>query len=438
MVDAPMTPPADPGPMSRPPRRPRSAGQRLFAVISSPRLAIGLLVAVLACSVAGVTIVKGEQAWAVIFNTLWFNGLLVALALSSGLTFFPRIWGRKPGLISVGMIVFHVCFLAMLGGVVFNSLFHFKGLMRLTEGEVLPNGEASSYDTYEAGRLFDFARLRGETTLLKMHRDYKVDGQDKRAAYEIRVTERDSVTDATIYVTQNLDRDGVRYLVTKEGYSIGVVLLDRQRRPLYSAMVPLQSLPQGPGTILYTTGSSKEPGAFPFPPPPQQAALLLQVAYVPDAQQDRAGRIEFSTWPPGTGAVPPRGDAPAAQAGAGARAAGAGSAHADQPLPPGAVHPPGGGAPPTGATAAGQRTGMVAVGATFESGDHLLEASEVRYWVGMTLRRDPGLTLILASLWAGLAGMTMTFVGRIIQDGKRSPRAASGAQDHTMTSRGDP
>jgi hypothetical protein len=396
-------------------------------------------VAVLACSVAGVTIVKGERAWVVIFNTLWFNGLLVLLALSSGLTFFPRIWGRKLSLVSVGMIVFHICFLAMLGGVVFNSLFHFKGLMRLTEGESLPNGEASSYDTYEAGRFFNFARLQGETTLLKMHRDYKVDGQDKRAAYEIRVTERDTVTDATIYVTQNLDRDGVRFLVTKEGYSIGVVLLDRQRRPLYSAMVPLQSLPQGPGTILYTTGSSKEPGAFPFPPPPQQAALLLQVTYVPDARQDRVGKVEFATWPPGTGAESPGGTAPAAQAGAKAsQAAGSGSAHSDQPLPPGAVHPPGGAAPPASATDPGQRTGMVAVGATFESGDHLLEASEVRYWVGMTLRRDPGLTLILASLWAGLAGMTMTFVGRIMQDGKRSPRAESGALDQTKTSKGDP
>jgi cytochrome c biogenesis protein ResB len=341
-------------------------------VISSPRLAIALLVGVLACCVVGVTVFTGERAWTVIFTTLWFNGLLVLLALSSGLTFLARIWGRKLTLVSVGMIVFHVSFLALLCGVVVNGLFHFKGVLRLTEGETLPNGSPASYDTVETGRFFDFARLRGETTLLKMHRGYKVDGRDKRAAYEIAVGEGTAKTTGIIYVTQNLDHGGVRYLCSKEGYSVGVVLHDRQGREMYAAMVPLQSMDRGAGRYLYSTGSAQAPGSFPFPPPPDPPAFLLQVVYVPDHQQDRAGQVEFSTWSPSASAA----DAPRA-------------------------------------------SGKVPVGGMFDAGDYQLEAREVRYWVGMTVRRDPGLTLILSSLWAGLAGMTMTFAGRIRQDARR-------------------
>jgi hypothetical protein len=362
-------------------------------------------VAVLACSVAGVTIFKGEQAWALIFNTLWFNGLLVALALSSGLTFFPRIWGRTLNLVSVGMIIFHVSFLSILGGVVYNSLFHFKGVLRLTEGETLPNADPASYDTIETGRFFDFASLRGETTLVKMHREYKIEGQDKRAAYEIEVGEGGSKTRAVIYMTKNLDAGSVRYLVAKEGYSLGVVLEDAQGSELYAAMVPLQSQPKGAGAILYTTGSAVEPGSFPLPPPPAAAVLQLQVSYVPSDQQDRAGTVEFMAWPP----VDP-------------------GAHQ-------AAATPAGGA---GVPAAMLRSGKVPVGGTLQVGRHQLVASEVRYWVGMTVRRDPGLLVILSSLWAGLAGMTMTFVGRIIQDGRRAKREPAAQSINPVASRGSP
>jgi len=371
-------------------RPPPGPGRRAFLVISSPRLAIALLIAVLACCVVGVTVFTPEPAWRLIFNTLWFNGLLSLLAMSSGLTFFGRIWGRRLTLISVGMILFHVSFMAMLGGVVFNSLFHFKGVLRLTEGETLPNGDPASYDTIELGRFFDFARLRGETTLVRMHRGYLVDGQEKRVAYEITVGEGAAKATATIYMTQNLDHGGVRYLVAKEGYSVGVVLHDRLGQEQYGAMVPLQSLKHGEGSYLYTTGNSKEPGSFPFPPPPDRAAILLQVGYVPDQAQDRAGQVEFFTWPP------------------------EGAAGQEKPA----------------------ASGKVAVGGTFDAGAYRLEAREVRYWVGMTVRHDPGLMVILTSLWAGLAGMTMTFAGRIWQDAKREKRAAAGERPATTEPRG--
>ncbi len=403
--------PAAPAPRVRPPP---SLGRRVFSVVSSPRLAIALLIVVLACCVVGVTVFTPEPAWRLIFNTLWFNGLLVLLALSSGVTFLARTWGRKLTLVSVGMILFHVSFMSLLGGVVFNSLFHFKGVLRLTEGEILPNGDPASYDTVDAGRFFDFTRLRGETTLVKMHRGYKVDGQDKRAAYEIAVGEGSSKTTGIIYMTQNLDYRGVRYLVSKEGYSIGVVLHDKQGRELYAAMVPLQSLQRGENAHLYTTGSALAPGAFPFPPPPDSAALLLQVGYVPDQRKERAGQVEFFTWP-------------VSQAVAGHDGA-RGAGHAS-----GQAASIGGGKDTEPAA-----SGKVAVGGTFDAGDYKLEAREVRYWVGMTVRRDPGLTVILSSLWAGLAGMTMTFIGRIVQDSKRGKREASSSEPGATAPKGVP
>ncbi len=410
-------------------RPPPSLGRRAFQVISSPRLAIALLIVVLACCVVGVTVFTPEPAWRLIFNTVWFNALLSLLAMSSGLTFFGRIWGRKLTLISVGMIVFHVSFTAMLGGVVFNSLFHFRGVLRLTEGESLPNGLPESYDTIEMGRFFDFARLRGETTLLAMHRDYKVDGQDKRAAYEIAVGDGADKVTATIYMTQNLDHDGVRYLVSKEGYSLGVILHDRKGEELYAAMVPLQSLPKGKDAYLYTTGSATAPGFFMFPPPPAQAALLLQVGYVPDQKQDRAGQVEFFTWP-----ASEKGKEHGTPTGS-EHGAATGSEHG---TPTGSEHGTATGSEHQAVKGAADpaAAGKVEVGGTFDAGDYKLEAREVRYWVGMTVRRDPGLMVILTSLWAGLAGMTMTFAGRIWQDAKREKRAAGGGRPDTAAPRG--
>jgi cytochrome c biogenesis protein ResB len=287
-------------------------------------------------------------------------------------------------MVSLGMIVFHVCFLAMLGGVVYNSLFHFRAVLRLTEGETLPNDDPASYDSAEAGRFFDFSTLRGETTLVKMHRDYQVDGKNKRAAYEIAVGEGNQRATDTIYITQNLDRDGVRYLVSKEGYSLGIAVHDKKdvgRGELFAIMVPLQSLAQRGGGFVYTTGTSQGPDAFPIPLPPQEPLFWLQLEYLPKAEVERAGEVAWEVPPPGAGHVP---------------------------LAP--------------------KRGKARIGLKFDAGDHLVEVREVRYWVGMTVRKDPGLTLILASLWAGLGGMTMTFIGRIRQDSKRaSPRIGAEA-----------
>lgn len=340
--------------------------------LTSPRLAIALLVVVLACCVAGVTVVRGVRAGQLIFSTLWFNGLLVLLALSSAAAFFTRIWRRRLTLVSGGMILFHLSFMALLGGIVYQSLFRFEGVMRITEGETLPNGQRESYDEATWGRLFDPARLTGETTLLRMHANYEVDGENKRAAYEIAVSDGDRSVEGIVYATRQLEFDGVRYYSLKEGYSVLVVMYDAKGNEIYGVHLPLQSYAQPDRSYTYATGFSTGPGTVPYPAPPDEPRFELRVDYRPSSVTERAGDVTFDVRPLG-----PHG-------------------------------------PPAIA-----RKGQVPVGGTFDAGDVKLVPREIRYWVGMTVRYDPGLTFILASLTAGLAGMVLTFVGRLRQGGPR-------------------
>lgn len=353
---------------------------RVYAFLVSPRLAIALLVIVLACCVAGVTFVRGARAGQLIFATVWFNALLVLLALSSGAAFFTRIWKRKLTLVSAGMILFHLSFVALLGGIVYNQLFFFRGVLRLTEGETLPNSEVASYDQVEAGRFFDPARLRGETTLVRMHRDFQLDGEEKRAAYEIAVSDGETRVRKLIYVTEYLDFEGIRYFCSKEGYSVLLTLSAKGGPELYGAHIPLQSYAKADGTYKYATGNASTEVAFTFPPPPEQARADVHLEYRPSTVKDRDGEVTLTV----------------------------------TPLAGAASHPQ-------------ERVGRVVVGAPFDVEDLSLTPKEIRYWVGMDVRHDPGLALILGSLCFGLGGMALILVGRVRQ-GTTRRRAVAGAE----------
>jgi cytochrome c biogenesis protein ResB len=320
-----------------------------------------------------VTVFRGARAGPLIFSTLWFNALLVLLAISSATAFFSRIWRRKLTLVSAGMILFHLCFAAMLGGIAWNRLFFFEGLLRMTEGETLPNGRLESYDRFVKGRFFDVARLRGETTLLKMHRDFKVEGANKRAAYEIAIDDGATRSRSVIYVAEYLDFEGVRFFCSMEGYSLLLVIADEEGRERFGAFVPLQSLKQRDGTVLYASAKKMDAPPFPFPPPPAPPLAGVQLGFRPNTVADRAGDVTIEVW----------------------------------------------GVGPNGELLEASRKGTVAVGQPFDAGDYALTAREVRYWVGMNVRYDPGLPVVLSSLCLGLAGMALTFVGRVRQGGAR-------------------
>jgi cytochrome c biogenesis protein ResB len=356
--------------------------RRLTAFLTSPRLAIALLVVVLACCVAGVTVFRGEQAGALIFSALWFNALLVLLAVSSATAFFSRIWKRKLTLVSAGMIVFHLSFAAMLGGIVYNRLCFFDGTLRLTEGETLPNDRPDSYDRVEHGRFFDLSRLRGTTTLVRMHRNYKVDGGNKRAAYEIAVGEGRQPQRSIIYVTEYLDVGGIRYFCSKEGYTVLVVVSEKGGREIYGGYVPLQSLKQPDGRFLYAAGSSRGPETFGLPPPPDHPRAQMLMSLRPNVVEDRQGEVTFA----------------------------ARSIALD-------------------GTPGVEQKGTRVVGAAFDLDDITLTPREIRYWVGINVRYDPGLAIILTSLCLGLAGIVVMFVGRLRQAMPRgAPRGAGGPQ----------
>jgi hypothetical protein len=59
------------------------------------------------------------------------------------------------------------------------------------------------------------------------------------------------------------------------------------------------------------------------------------------------------------------------------------------------------------------------VGVRFDAGDVALTPREIRYWVGMSVRYDPGLPIVLTSLCLALAGMVVTLVGRLRQGASR-------------------
>jgi len=350
--------------------------QKVYALLSSVKLALALLIIILMCCVTGVTILRGERAWALIFNTLWFNGILVLLVTNVGVCFFGRIWGRRVTLISLGMILFHLSFVALLGGIIYSSLFYFRGTIRLTEGETLASGDPQSYDAFDHGRFFDFSKLKGETALIKMHRGYLLEYEDKRAAYEVAVGEGGQKKQGIIYITHSLDHNGFSYFNDKEGYSLLIMLYDQAGKELYGAHVPLQSLKQQNDTYLYTTGTKVGPGRLPFPQDPLKPLYELQIVYIPTLIKERAGDAVFQVWP-------------------------LAEADAKQEKKPIA-----------------ERKALI--GEQFKVRDYFLSVKEVRYWVGMMVRYEPGKPIVLTSLWVGLSGMIITFVGRMRKDRKAS------------------
>jgi hypothetical protein len=350
--------------------------RKLYDALASARLAMALLVIILVCCVIGVTVYRGQQANLLIFNALWFNGLLVLLVVNVACCFFGRIWGRRVTVISFGMILFHLSFVTIFLGVVYNSLFYFRGNLRLTEGETITNSDPASYDLIDKGRFFSFSRLKGETSLIAMHAGYKADGKDKRVAYEIEVGEGADRKRDIIYVTKNLQYGGVKYFRDREGYSLLVVLSDKLGKELYGAYVPIQSYKQKNETFRYGTGSKEAESSIFFPQDTQQPLMDLQLVYRPDPLKERGGAVDYQVSKPSM---------------------------QGEKISPALVS-----------------AGKAVIGESFATGDYLLSVKEVRYWVAMQVTHEPGQPVILSSLWVALFGVTLTTLGRIFRKRKSS------------------
>lgn len=345
--------------------------RRIYDFLASAQLAMFLLVAILVCCLTGTTVYRDKKAWEMIFSTLWFNGLLVLLVVNVAACFFGRIWRRRVTLISFGMILFHLSFVTMFLGIVYNSLFFFRGTIRLTEGETLPSGDLRSYDEVNRGLFSDISRVKGVTTLIKMHTGYKADGKDKRAAYEIAVGHGPSRKQGIIYITRHLASQGFKYFPDREGYSLLTLLYDRHGKEIYGAHLPLQSLKQKEDALLYTTGTRDGPTIMRFPMEPAQPVFGLNVSYKPEQGKERNGEAFFQVY----------------------QLLSQESKEEVTPL----------------------ASGSAPVGKLFPAGGYQLSVKEVRYWTAIAVRYEPGQPLILTSLWVGLFGVTLTTLARIFR-----------------------
>jgi hypothetical protein len=220
-----------------------------------------------------------------------------------------------------------------------------------------------------------------------MHTGYKVDNTDKRAAYEVAVGEGANSTKGIIYITHKLSHRGFDYFNDREGYSLLLLLSDRQGREVYGGHIPLQSIRQKDGSFKYSTGyrdgETVKQDVILFPSSPEKPSMALQLGYVLSKLKERAGEAEFTVFPLDQDGKPVFGK-PVAE-------------------------------------------GKAPIGGQFTAGEYHLSAAEVRYWVGMTVRYEPGQPIVLASLWAGLAGMLITTIGRMLRGRRKvlSPAALS-------------
>lgn len=386
----------------------------IYDVLASSKLAMLLLVVILLSCLCGALFFKDEQARMIVYGSLWFNGFLVLLVINVAFCFFGRIWRRKLTVISFGMILFHLSFVAMFLAIVANSLLYFDGRIRLTEGETLSNSEPSSYDTARHGLLFSYSWLKGKTTLIRVHRGYKVNGNEKNIAYDISIAEGGEKKDGVIYINNKLGYKGVEYIRDQEGYSVLVIANNRQGNELFGIHIPLQSFKQKDDSYIYSTGSKDGPEIINYPPDRDKAFFGLMLDYTANRQKDRDGRIRFRVWPATIDTAEQKLNHPAG----GAMQTGGG--HAMGSAPTGGGHTMDS-APTGGMDFMAKKPladGTVNVTEKYSFGEYQLSVQEVRYWVAMNAKYNPGKPVVLASLWVGLAGIIITTVGRMVRGRK--------------------
>jgi cytochrome c biogenesis protein ResB len=355
---------------------------KIFDVLRSKYLAVTLMGVILVVVLVATVFLSPPLAQQFVFTTLWFNGLLVLLVVNTACCFFGRLNRRSWDLAFTGMVIFHLSFVTLFLGIVYDKLFFFRGTIRLSEGETLNLAERASYDNPEWGRLFAPARkLKGEITLHKVVPHYTVAGRDKGAACDLTLGTgpADGVRGFS-YVTHHLTYHGFRFFREKGGFSPCVVLYDRDGNDTYGACYSLQSLRGKDGTYTYTTGTPHGPEPIPFPQAPEKPLFQLMTRYFPGPKDERNGKVQFAA-----------------------------TAYRDgQRLSPSELK-------------FGEK---VALGEKVRVGEHQLALVEVRAWINLDVRYNPGRYIIMTSFWAGIAGLVLTVTARMKRNGRRNPTYA--------------
>lgn len=95
----------------------------LLGFLASAKSALILLVLILLASFVGEVFLPSAESKDLVFTSLWFNALLGLLVLNLIFCFFSRIWRRRITLVSSGLMVFHLSFISLCAGVIYDSLF---------------------------------------------------------------------------------------------------------------------------------------------------------------------------------------------------------------------------------------------------------------------------------------------------------------------------
>lgn len=345
--------------------------QKIFEALRSKLLALALMLLILVVITIATVFLQDQIAHQLVFSSLWFNGLLVLLVLNTACCFFSRIHLRGWTLVSTGMIIFHLSFVAMFAGIIIDSLFHFKGSLRLTEGESIGMANPTGYDQIIAGRFFKQSWLRGDVNFLKMHTDYKVGNEKKGPACEISVVEGARLVSAVIYPTHHLEFNGFKFFRDKEGYAPLFMISDRNGKELYGGYVSLQSFQQKDGTYIYTTGTKQYgPGSADFPQIQNVPQLFkIQFTYHPPQLEKGVAEASFRVWEYDKGK--------------------------------------------NGGQGRLVFEGAAPLGEKVVFGDYGLSMKEVRYWASMDVLYNPGQPIVLVSFWTALAGLAISMFGRL-------------------------
>jgi cytochrome c biogenesis protein ResB len=343
---------------------------KVLSFFRSTLLALILLITILISCVVGTAVLPDEVGRVAVFSSLWFNSLLVLLVLNVAFCFFSRVRLKGWNLVSTGMIIFHLSFVSMFAGIIIDSLFYYRGILRLTEGETMALKDPNAYDEEYWGRFFKHEWIHGVITFHKLHTEYREANLNKGVANEISVV-GDRHVKGVIYPTRHLDFNDFRFYRNKDGFAPLFVLYDRNGRELYGAFVALQSFEVKKGVFLYSTGTKQGgPGSAEFPQIPGMPPLFkIQFIYHLPKLKSGDNSASFKVWDydkareNGEGRLLYEGTAP--------------------------------------------------MGERVSFGDYSLSMNEARYWASIDVLYNPGQPIVMASLWLGLSGMVMTFIGRL-------------------------
>lgn len=329
------------------------------------------MIMIMAVILVATTILPGQVGQRLVFRSVWFNALLVLLILNTAFCFFSRIHLRGWTLVSAGLIIFHLSFVAIFVGVIIDSLFYYRGVLRFTEGESISFSDPNAYDEEYWGRYFDHGWMRGDVAYRRHLADYKVGNKNKGTAFEISVMDGERQAAGVIYPARHLSFNGFRFYQDTAGFSPLFILYDKQGKELYGAYTSLQNYKQKDGSYIFTTGvKNGEQASAEFPQIPNMPPLFkIQFTYHPPTRPDGQKKASYKVW------------------------------EYDKNMKNG--------------EGKFLYAGSAQLGEKVAFGDYALAMKDVRHWASINVLYNPGLPLILASLWAGLGGLVMTAVARL-------------------------